>query len=142
MLAIVAMAGATVNAQTPRPQAFIEVLLQTFVEAQRSFDVKQLDDILAPDYIEISPAGEVDRRAQVIGFYAPDKKVADAPPAALDEVSTRVFGESAVTIARLTYQMKARDGAVMARAMRCVFVTRIVDRKWKLVSAQYTPIRQ
>jgi hypothetical protein len=137
VLALTLMAGE----QTPRPQVFIEVLVNTLIEAQRTFDQKQLDEILAPDYVEISPRGEVDPRDKVLSFYAPDKKIADAPAAALDEVTTRVYGETAVTIARVTYQMKAPDGTAASRSMRCVFVTRIVDRKWKLVSAQYTPIR-
>lgn len=134
------LAGASLE-QTPRPGAFIEVLLKTFVEAQRTFDVKQLDDLLAPDYVEISPAGEVDPRAKVLSFYAPDKKIADPPEAALDIVSTRLYDDTAVTIATLTYQMKAPNGAAAARSMQCVFVTRIIDRRWKLVSAQYTPVR-
>ena len=141
LIAIVSMTPRA-DAQTPRPQAFIEVLLHTFVEAQRAFDVKQLDDVLAQDYVEISPAGEVDPRAEVLSFYAPDKKAANPPAAALDDITTRVYDQTAVTIARLTYQMKGPDGAEMARSMRCVFVTRIVDRKWKLVSTQYTAIRK
>jgi hypothetical protein len=104
--------------------------------------VKQLNDLLAQDYVEISPAGEVDPRADALSFYAPDKQVANPPTAALDEITTRVYDHTAVTIARLTYQMKGPDGAEVARSMRCVFVTRIVDGKWKLVSTQYTPIRK
>ena len=132
----------TFAAQTPRPQVFIEVMLNKFVEAQRTFDVRALDDLLGPDYIEISPAGEVDPRDKVLSFYAPDKKIADPPAAVLDDVTTRIYGDTAVTLARLTYQMKGPDGAPVARAMRCAFVTRIVDGKWKLVSTQYTPIRK
>ena len=140
VLALV-LAGTTIE-QTPRPGAYIEVLLQTFVEAQRTFDVKQLDDLFAPDYVEISPAGEVDPRAKVLGFYAPDKKVADAPAATLDDLTTRVSGDTGITIARLTYRMKGADGTVTERSMRCVFVTRIIGTRWKLVSTQYTPIRK
>jgi ketosteroid isomerase-like protein len=128
--------------QTPRPQVFIEVVVNTLIEAQRTFDVRQLDDILAPDYVEISPLGEVDPRDKVLSFYAPDKKIADAPVTTLDELSTRIYGETAVTIARVTFQVTGPDGAAAARSMRCVFVTRIIDRKWKVVSAQYTPIRK
>src|SRR5262245_7898698 len=104
-------------AQTPRPQAAIEVLLKQFVEAQRSFDLKQIDASLAPDYVEISPVGEVDPRAKVLTFYAPEKRVADAPEAALDEINTRMYGDMAVTIARLTYQMKGPNGAPASRSM-------------------------
>lgn len=128
--------------QTPRPAAYIEVLLKQFVEAQRSFDVKQLDDLLAPDYVEISPLGEVDPRAKVLSFYAPDKKISDTPIATLDELATRLSGDHAITSARLTYTMKGPDGSTMERSMRCVFVTRIVETRWKLVSTQYTPMRK
>jgi len=138
MLALTLIAGE----QTPRPQVFIEVLVNTLIEAQRTFDQKQLDEILAPDYVEISPLGEVDPRDKVMSFYAPDKKLADPPTAALDELSTRVYGETAVTIARVTFQIKGPDGSAAARSMRCVFVTRIIDRKWKIVSTQYTPLRK
>lgn len=137
-LSLLASRGA---AQTPRPQAAIEVLLKVFVEAQRAFDVKQIDAILAPDYVEISPVGEVDPRAKVLTFYAPEKRVADAPSATLDDITTRMYGENAITIAKLTYQMKGPDGSAVSRSMRCVFVTRLIDGRWKLVSTQYTPIR-
>ena len=137
-LALVLMTGE----QTPRPQVFIEVVVNTLVEAQRTFDLRQLDEILAPDYVEISPVGEVDPRDKVMSFYTADKKVADPPAATLDEINTRVYGETAVTIGRLTYHVKGPDGATAARSMRCVFVTRIIDRKWKLVSTQYTPLRK
>lgn len=142
MIGIVLALSLVAAEQTPRPQVFIEVLVNTLIEAQRTFDLRQLDEILAPDYVEISPLGEVDPRDKVMSFYTPDKKIADPPAAALDELSTRIYGETAVTIARLTYQMKGPDGAPASRSMRCVFVTRIIDRKWKLVSAQYTPLRK
>ena len=141
MTGIVLALVLTAGEQTPRPQVFIEVALSTLIEAQRTFDLRQLDEILAPDYVEISPRGEVDPRDKVMSFYTPDKKIADPPTAALDEISTRVYGETAVTIARVTFQMKAPDGTASARSMRCVFVTRIIDRKWKVASAQFTPIR-
>ncbi len=66
MTMVAMFATANLQAQTPRPQVFIEVLLTAFVEAQRTFDVRQLDDVLAPDYVEISPAGEVDPRDKVL----------------------------------------------------------------------------
>lgn len=122
-------------------QTGVNDVLTAFVDAQRNFDVARLDALLAPDYVEISPAGEVDPRAKVLTFYAPDKKIVDAPAAALDELSTRAYGDIAVTIARLTYQMKGPNGTPVSRSMRCVFVTRIIGGARKIVSAQYTAIR-
>lgn len=138
----IALVATSARAQTPRPGAYIEVLLNQFVDAQLRFDVPQLDAVLAPDYVEISPVGEVDPRAKVLSFYAPDKKTGAPPAATLDEISTRVSGDTGVTIARLTYTMKAPDGSTAERSMRCVFVTRIIETRWKLVSTQYTPIRK
>jgi ketosteroid isomerase-like protein len=132
--------AATAVAQS-NAEADIKQLLTEFVEAQRSFDLPKIDASLAPDYIEISPLGEVDPRSKVLSFYAPDKKVSDTPIATLDEFNTRVYGTTAITIARLTYQMKATNGGTTSRSMRCVFVTRSVDGKWKISSSQFTPMR-
>jgi len=52
----------------------INTLLRQFAEAQKNYDARVLDEILAPDYVEISPLGEVDPRAKVLGFYAPENK--------------------------------------------------------------------
>ncbi|MDQ1523675.1 MAG: hypothetical protein QOE47_1599, partial [Pyrinomonadaceae bacterium] len=49
-------------------------LVRQLAAAQKDYDAAKLDEILAPDYVEISPAGEVDPRAKVLSFYAPDKK--------------------------------------------------------------------
>jgi ketosteroid isomerase-like protein len=137
-----AVYAASANAQpNGKTEADIEQLLTAFIEAQRSFDVAKLDALLAPDYIEISPLGEVDRREKVLTFYAPDKKVSDTPIATLDEFIVRVYGNTAVTIARLTYEMKAPDGAATSRSMRCVFVTRSIKGSWKIASSQFTPMR-
>jgi hypothetical protein len=132
----------SIAAQTPRPEAFIEVLLNTLVDAQMRFDAAQLDELLAPEYVEVSPVGDVDPRAKVLSFYTPDKKVAVVPTASLDEITTRVHDDTAVTVALLTYHMKSPTGETADRSMRCVFVTRIIERRWKLVSTQYTPIRK
>lgn len=142
MIGLVLSLVLAIGGQTPRPGAYIEVLLNQFIDAQLRFDVAQLDGLLAADYVEISPVGEVDPRAKVLSFYAPDKKTGDSPAATLDEISTRVNGETGITTARLTYKMKAPDSSTAERSMRCVFVTRIVETKWKLVSTQYTPIRK
>jgi hypothetical protein len=48
---------------------------------------------------------------------------------------------AAVTIARVTFQMVGQNGASVSRLMRCVFVTRSINRNWMLVSAQYMPTR-
>lgn len=122
----------------------INTLLRGFTEAQKNYDAAKLDEILAPDYVEISPAGEVDPRAKVLGFYAPDKKSARAGELVsygLDEINTRIYGDTAIVIARLPFTIKTPDGQTATRSLRCTFVCRKTRGKWRIASAQYTGIR-
>lgn len=122
----------------------ITSLLRQFAAAQKDYDAGKLDQLLAPDYVEVSPVGEVDSRAKVIGFYAPEKKKerqGELLSYELDEISTRLYGDTAVVIARLPFTVKAPDGQSVSRALRCTFVCRKAQGKWRIVSTQYTGIR-
>jgi uncharacterized protein (TIGR02246 family) len=122
----------------------INALLRQFTTAQQNYDAAKLDEILAPDYVEISPAGEVDPRAKVLGFYAPEKKSARAGELVsyeLDEINTRIYGDTAIVIARLPFTVKMPDGQTSSRALRCTFICRKTRGKWRIASAQYTGIR-
>jgi uncharacterized protein (TIGR02246 family) len=119
-------------------------LVRQLAEAQKNYDAAKMDEILAPDYVEISPAGEVDPRAKVLGFYAPEKKSArqgEMLSYALDEITSRIYGDTAIVIARLPFTIKTPDGQTMSRALRCTFVCRRTRGKWRIASAQYTGIR-
>lgn len=142
----------TLNASVPpTPTEFkfkvaeeIETLLRRFAAAQKNYDAATLDEILAPDYVEISPAGEVDPRAKVLSFYAPEKKSArqgELVSYELDEITSRIYGDTAIVVARLPFTMKTPEGQTMSRALRCTFVCRKSRGKWRIASAQYTGIR-
>lgn len=122
----------------------INTLLRRFTAAQKNYDAGVLDEILAPDYVEISPAGEVDPRAKVLGFYAPEKKSArqgELVSYELDEITSRIYGDTAIIVARLPFTLKTPDGQSVSRALRCMFVCRKTRGKWRIASAQYTSIR-
>ena len=122
------------------------VLLQqanALVAAQLAFDQPALERLLAPDYLEVSPVGELDTREEVIGFYSPAAKAAAGPQplgATLDDVQTRLHGDAATLIARETIRMPAGDGT-RDIAMRVQFQFRMLDGQWRLASTQYTGIR-
>jgi uncharacterized protein (TIGR02246 family) len=119
-------------------------LVRQLAEAQKNYDAAKLDEILAPDYIEVSPAGEVDSRAKVLGFYAPERKSArggEMVSYGLDEITSRIYGDTAIVVARLPFTIKTPDGQNVTRALRCTFVCRKARGKWRIASAQYTGIR-
>lgn len=125
-------------------EAEILGLVRQLAEAQKNYDAVKLDAILAADYVEISPAGEVDSRAKVLAFYAPEKKSArqgELISYELDEITSRIYGDTAIVVARLPFTIKTPDGQSMSRAFRCTFVCRRTGGKWRIASAQYTGIR-
>jgi uncharacterized protein (TIGR02246 family) len=124
----------------------LKTLVQQMVDAQRKFDQAALNNILAPDYIEISPVGEFDSREKVIGFYDPkanEGKTDSLTTAAVDEYDIRIYGETAVVIARITYAPKAVENqpARPPIGMRITIVCRKNKGKWQIASTQYTGIR-
>lgn len=136
----VAVPSPAITQQTADTQ--VAAVVQSLVAAQENFDVTRMDQVLAQDYIEISPVGEVDPRAKVLSFYAPGKKPAagTVPHLTLDELNTRINGDSAVTIARVRFTPPGAAQPAGA-GMRVVFVLRASGGQWRVVSSQYTPIR-
>lgn len=141
MLSSSALAAGTPAEQTPTEQATAAAarLAQQYVDATSGFDQALLQEILAADFQEISPVGEVDSREKVISFYPPAAK-AKAPPvtATLSELSSRLYADKlAITTARLTYTF---DGTPHSRSMRVQFVSTLQQGRWQLVSSQFTGI--
>ncbi len=113
---------------------------ESFVRVRNAFDQAAMIAMMAPEYQEVSPIGEVDSREQVIGFCAPDKKT-QAPPMTISETVARPAGQIGVVTMRIAYAMPGKDGQVQTRAMRAGFVARKVGGVWQFVTVQLTPIR-
>lgn len=118
-------------------------LIKQFVETQRTFDSDAMGKLLAPDYIEVSPAGEVDEREKVLGFYSPAVKAASGSPNSIecDQFRIREYSDYASVIVRQTF---VSNNAANPRPiyMRATFLCRKEQGRWVISSAQYTGIRQ
>lgn len=126
-------------ADVPSMQPMLR-LVGDFVRAQQAFDVPALSALTTPDYLEISPVGELDTREKMLSFYAPDKK-APAPPVELRDPVVRVFGDTAIVVATLAYTMQPPGQPPRVMALRASFVAHRLADRWKLASAHYTGIR-
>ena len=113
---------------------------EAFVQVRNRFDQSAMIAMMAPEYQEVSPVGEVDSRERVIGFYAADKKSA-APPMTITETVARPAGTIGVVTMRIAYTMPGKDGQMQTRALRAGFVARRIKGDWQFVSLQFTPIR-
>jgi hypothetical protein len=113
---------------------------EAFVRVRNQFDQAAMIAMMAPEYQEVSPVGEVDSRERVIGFYAADKKSA-APPMTITETVARPAGTIGVVTMRIAYTMPGKDGQMQTRALRAGFVAQRIKGDWQFVSLQFTPIR-
>ena len=115
--------------------------VRAFVAAQHDFDLAKITALTADDYVEISPLGEVDPRDKMLGFYVPDKKVAAPAVTMGDATITMLDDRAAIVVTSISYDIAPPGQAARTISLRAVFVARRADGGWKLVSAQYTPIR-
>lgn len=139
---VLLLPGVEVQAQTPgTAERELQAVVQELAEAQRTFDQKMMERLLADDYMEVSPVGDVDTRAEVLGFYAPEARGKGPQPSSvvLDEPNIRVYDDHAVVIVRETINIEA-NGAKRAVTMRVTAQLRKQAGAWRIASVQYTPI--
>lgn len=119
---------------------------QAVLDAQLRFDLKALDALLAPDYVEVSPIGDVDERAEVLGFYTPQARAQmlaggmEPLSVKLDQARVRVYGDQAIVIARDTATLRIKDASQQV-GMRVLFHFRKLGGKWLLQSSQFTSLK-
>lgn len=111
----------------------LEKLGEEYVAAQFAFDQEAIKRLTTPNFVEISPKGEIDERASVIAFYAPEKRTA-APPYKVGDSKVRVSGMSAVITQVVTIGIEPR-----AMSLSQSLAATRVGSKWLLASSQSTP---
>lgn len=148
LLALALMAGSSqARATDTATEQQLHHATQAVLDAQRTFDQPALDALLAPDYLEISPVGDVDDRAEVLSFYSADAKAKATaggmvPLSSLaSDTNIRIDGDHAIVIALDTVRIKTGE-TEREVAMRLAFHFRRIDGKWLLQTAQYTPQRK
>ena len=115
-------------------------LVDAFSDARNGFDAAALDGLLAPDYVEISPRGEIDTRENVLSFYAPDKATPVPPMTRSIEFINR-YGDIAVAVGTVSFSFAKPDGETISRAVRVTYVEQLVGGRWQMLSTQYTGVQ-
>lgn len=122
----------------------LKTLVKQMTDAQINYRAEILDRIFTADYIEISPIGELDPREKVLGFYKSEMKPSAGKMSAnveATDLSIRTYGQFAIVITRLNYQMTGEGKPLPPRSIRAMIVCRKEKSAWKIASAQYTGIR-
>jgi ketosteroid isomerase-like protein len=131
--------GACVFAQPDHPAV---AAVMSFVEATRTGDVKTLESLTAPQFFEVSPAGQMDPREKFLGFYAPSKFDASRAPKSIgvDEITVVDLGQTAMLCWKETFTVETPAGA-RSISMRSSGAFQKTPTGWKIVSRQVTGIR-
>lgn len=131
----------TALAKAVAAQGPIVATVDAFITAQHDFDLAKITALTTEDYVEISPLGGVDPRERMLGFYAPDKKVA-GPAITMGDTTVRMVGDrAAIVVTTVSYAITPPGQPPRTVSLRAVFVAQRAGTGWKLASAQYTPIR-
>ncbi len=111
------------NAVNDKAESELQNLIIQMVEAQAAYNPQTLEKLLASDYIEISPLGEVDPRDKVLDFYKPADKPANLQMAVeADEFTIRAYDNFAVVIARVTCHATMDSKLLPQRSIRVTYV--------------------
>ena len=139
LLPALVVAAAPATAQRTPDAAGLERVIDRFNAARVAFDPAGRAATRAPGCEEISPVGDVDDRARVIGFYAADQRRA-APAIERGERRTALLPGFGVTTERVSIRVARPDGTAAIRSLRVRYVGLRRGADWLLVSVQYTPM--
>jgi len=108
-------------------------LAESYVHAQFNFDQALLKSITSPQFVEISPKGEIDERNRVLAFYSEDKRVS-SPPFNIVDVRVRKDGSSAFISQVIIIEVGNRK-VEMTQGLSAIKK----EQTWLLTSSQSTP---
>lgn len=136
LVAVLSIVGTPSRASAADAFKTPEDAARAYFRSEAQFDLDGLKAVLDPNFVEVSPLGEIDEYARVLSFYAPDKKIA-APPVTFDPYQVRMHGETAVITTHASFSVQGQT-----RTMTVGLVAHRIGNAWKMLSAQYTPVRQ
>lgn len=127
---------------SPKPGAETEIvalehrLAEAWVNGDRAF----IDELLANDWSVIDQSGRILTKQQVLDeAFASDERRLDEM--VVDEITVRLFGESAVATGR-TRATGSYQGKSASVVLRFTDVLRHRDGRWQIVASQGTTVVQ
>ena len=108
-------------------------------EAYPSRDVSALDHIIADDWVCIDGAGLVISKRQLLDRV--ESSAAFLDPYKFDEITLRMFGDTAIVTGRLSGTRRDNDGTFhLEQRYTRVYVKR--NNRWQCVATQVTVVRE
>lgn len=141
---LISICSAALIAHFGAPEKEIEALLNDYAKAATTYDVKRLEELLAPEYLEVSPIGDVDLRDKVLSFHRiPESQRGPMPSSvAISELKIRFLDKTkAVAVFREDLEI-ARAEQKIKMSFRFTSVVVKQGNAWKLISNHANAIRK
>ena len=122
----------TYAAQEGSDEQTIVELEQQWAKAEEAFDEKALGRILAEDFVSMDEKGHIRNKAQEI---ASDREWNPTGPEAVDEMSVRVVGDTAIALGRFTWIDRSSGSVKLQGRFVDTFLRR--DGRWQVVANSY-----
>ena len=112
---------------------------EAYVQAWKLKDIAALQKLISDEYMAVNFESKLSDKENEI---ATAKKDAEWISMSVDEIHTRVFGNTGIASGILSAQGKRPDGATFSARVRFLAVLVKHDGVWQLVGTQSTPIKQ
>jgi hypothetical protein len=112
-------------------------------QARTTWNPQAMAIVMAADYVEISPIGDVDEREEVLGFYSAEAKVSAGNPTntlTISEERVRLYGNQAVVILKEAITVSGDKPRLVV--FRVSVHLRKIGKKWMVDTLQYTGERK
>lgn len=103
-----------------------------WARAEEDFDPKVLDRVLASEFVSMDECGKVRNKAQEI---ASDRDWHPPGPEVFDDMSVRVYGDTAIVLARFTWTDRYTGTVKMQGRFVDTFLYR--DGHWRVIANSY-----
>ena len=111
---------------------------RAYVKALKLKDIPALEETISDDYMVVNFRGRVSDKKNEIATAKGD---AEWTSMIVDEIHTRIFGNTAIASGFISAQGKTKDGNIISARVR--FLAALIERDgiWRLVATQSTSFK-
>jgi len=119
--------------------AAVKDAYRAYVQAWKTKDLAALEKLISPDYMAVNFEGKLSTRENELATAKSDNEW-DAM--AVDEIHTRIWGDTAVASGFISAQGKRPDGSSFSARVRFLAMLVKQDGRWRLVATQSSSFKK
>jgi len=119
--------------------AAVKDAYRAYVQAWKTKDLAALEKLISPDYMAVNFEGKLSTRENELATAKSDNEW-DAM--AVDEIHTRIWGDTAVASGFISAQGKKPDGSSFSARVRFLAMLVKQDGRWRLVATQSSSFKK